>query len=104
VNSYIGTLSDSRFSRSSWGLNEVYYDDLEQALSRCSKRDRDLVLGWYNNMKRRQRQRESDAINRHQIDRDLYRVVKDQAAHIALLEEQLLPHLRETPHVQDALT
>jgi hypothetical protein len=99
-----GALADSRFRRADWYIDEVYRDDLEEALARCSKRDRDLVLGWFDNMKKRQRYRESEAITRHQLRRDLSIIVKDQAAHIANLEAQLMPYLRDGEAVeQDAM-
>lgn len=95
---------DARFHRASWPMEWVYREDLETALSRCAKRDRDLILGWYDNMKRGQRRRESDAIVHHQTQRDLFVVVRDQANHIANLEAQLMPHLRAAPDAeQDAM-
>ncbi len=90
-----GILADTRFGRASYPMEWVYREDLEAALARCSKADRDLVLGWFDNMKQRQRSNESAAINRHQRRRDLDVVVRDQAAHIANLEAQLLPYLRD---------
>lgn len=82
-------------SRTDWPLDWVYREDLEAALRRCSKRDRELILGWHDRMTARRRQGESDAIRNHQTYRDLAVIVKDQAAHIANLEAQLMPFLRD---------
>lgn len=77
---------------------------LADVLARLSKRDRDLVLHWYDRDSEWQRARESDAVRYHQTYTDLHVVVRDQAAHIASLEAQLLPHLRDTTQgVQESL-
>jgi hypothetical protein len=70
---------------------------LEEALKRLSKRDRELVLHWHDKDREWSRHVEWTAIREHTENRDLRRVVKDQAAHIANLEAQLMPYLRDHP-------
>lgn len=83
----------------------------EDALWRCSKRDRELILGWWDaeaeekeRERRWERDSESRAIRDHQRYRDLEVIVRDQRNHIANLEAQLLPHLVAEPvGIQEAL-
>lgn len=85
-------------------MSQVWRDDLEWALRRCSQADRELVLGWYDQEARWRRSLESDAIRKHQRYRDFEIIVRDQRNHIANLEAQLMPYLRAEPEgVQEAL-
>jgi len=96
--------TERRFRSAGYRISWVSRTYLKAALSRCSKRDRDLVLGWYDAEHRWQRDIEASARRDHQTYRDLMIVVADQRRHIADLEAQLLPHLVATPnHVQEQL-
>lgn len=86
-------------------MRHVPAEILEAVLTRLSKRDRELILHWHEEDKWWERHVEWSYIREHTENRDLYRIVKDQAAHIANLEAQLMPHLRDTRHdgVQGAM-
>jgi hypothetical protein len=77
--------------------------DLEAALWRCSKRDRELILGWWDAEQRWIRNTEAGMRRDHQRYRDLEFIVRDQRRHIANLEAQLLPYLQAEPVDQEVL-